>query len=45
MNEKYELLEHIHKDASMATYTLTKLIETLKEKDNKIKGKVEDILR
>lgn len=45
MNEKYELLEHIHKDASMATYTLTKLIETLKEKDNKIKGKVEDILK
>ncbi len=45
MKEEYELVEHIYKDASMATFTLTKLLKVLKEKDNKIKGTVEEILK
>lgn len=44
MNEKYELLEHIYKDAEMSVYTLSDLLDKLKDKDNKIKGSVEDIL-
>lgn len=31
MTEKYELYEHIYKDAEMASYTLTKLICDLKK--------------
>lgn len=45
MTEKYELYEHIYKDAEMASYTLTKLICDLKNKDNKIKRILEDILK
>lgn len=45
MAEKYELYEHIYKDAEMASYTLTKLICDLKNKDNKIKRILEDILK
>ena len=45
MDEKYELLEHIYKDASMATFTTTKLLDKLKTKDNKIKSYVEEILK
>lgn len=44
MSENYELYEHIYQDAEMACYTLTKLTEDLKEKDNKIKGLLDDIL-
>ena len=43
MKENNELLEHIYQDAEMAYYTLEKLEEFLKEKDNKIKGLVEEI--
>lgn len=44
MDEKYELLEHVYKDASMASYSTKKLIEKLKDRDNKIKGYLEEIL-
>lgn len=43
MKENCELLEHIYKDSEMASYTLTKLIRNLKDKDNKIKKDLEDI--
>ena len=45
MKTENELLQHIYQDASMATFTLTKLLENLKEKDNKIKDATEDILK
>lgn len=45
MEEKNELLEHIYKDAYMASYSLQKLLYEIKNKDNKIKGDVEDILQ
>lgn len=44
MNENFELLEHIYKDCEMACFTLSDLLDKLKEKDNKIKGTIEDIL-
>lgn len=44
MNENFELLEHIYKDSEMACFTLSDLLDKLKDKDNKIKGVVEDIL-
>lgn len=44
MDEKYELLEHVYKDASMASYSTKKLLEKLKDRDNKIKGYLEEIL-
>ena len=43
--EKYELAALILKDADMSVYTLSGLLEDLKDKDNKIKGTVEDILK
>lgn len=45
MEEKFELLEHIHHDASMASFTIQKLLDNLKERDNKIKGYAEEILK
>lgn len=45
MEEKNELLEHIYKDAYMASYSLQRLLDEIKNKDNKIKGDVEDILQ
>lgn len=45
MDEKFELLEHVYKDASMGEYTIEKLLEKLKDRDNKIKGYVEDLLK
>lgn len=45
MKEKNELLEHIYKDTYMASYSLQKLLDEIKNKDNKIKGDVEDILQ
>lgn len=43
MDEKYELLEHVYKDASMARYSTKKLLDSLKDRDNKIKGYLEEI--
>lgn len=45
MKEKNELLLHIYKDCDMSVTTLTELLDDLKEKDNKIKGVVEDLLK
>ena len=45
MKTENELLQHSYQAASMATFTLTKLLENLKEKDNKIKDATEDILK
>lgn len=45
MNEKIELYKHIYKDSEMGIFTITKLLEELKEKDNKIKRDVEEILK
>lgn len=45
MEEKTELVEHIFKDASMGSYTCMQLLGDLKNKDNKIKSCVEDILK
>lgn len=45
MKENYELIEHIYQDAEMACYTLTKLTEDLRDKNNKIKRLLEDILK
>lgn len=45
MNENIELYKHIYQDSEMAKYTITKLLEELKDKDNKIKGTVEEILK
>ena len=45
MNEEQELMKHIHKDASMAAYSITKLLDDLKKKDNKIKKYLQEILK
>ena len=44
MKENNELILHIYQDAEMACYTIEKLINDIKEKDNKIIKVVEDIL-
>lgn len=44
MNETNELLEEVYKTASMGRFSMMKLIEALKEKDNKIKGYLEELL-
>lgn len=43
MEEKLELITHVHKDASMGAYTMKTLCNKLKDKDNKIKSFLEDI--
>lgn len=45
MKENFELYEHIYQDAEMACYTIEELIKDLKNKDNKIKKILEDILK
>lgn len=45
MTENSELVLHIYKDAEMSSYTLTRLLRDLKDKDNKIKKTLEDILK
>lgn len=45
MKENYELLEHVYQDSEMACFTLEQLLDDLKEKDNKIKRLLEDILK
>lgn len=44
MQEKYEIVEHIHSDSAMAVHSIEKLIDKLKDKDNKIKSYIEEIL-
>lgn len=45
MNENLELYKHILKDSDMSIFSLTELLKDLKDKDNKIKATVEDILK
>lgn len=45
MNENNELLEYIYQDSEMAKYSIEKLINELKGKDNKIIKTLEDILK
>ena len=45
MEENFELYKHILKDVDMSVFSLTKLLEGLKDKDNKIKKTIEDILK
>lgn len=45
MNRQCELLEKIYKDASMGRFSMQKLLENLKGKDNKIIGVVEAIFQ
>lgn len=44
MKENNELILHIYQDAEMSCYTIERLINDLKEKDNKIKRCIEEIL-
>ena len=44
MKDNYELIEYVHKDANMGVYTIEKVLETLKERDNKITGLLEETL-
>lgn len=44
MNETNELLEEVYKTAAMGRFSMMKLIEALKEKDNKIKEYLEELL-
>lgn len=45
MNENTELLEHIYQTAEMGAYSITKLMEEINEKDNKIKNLAEEQLQ
>ena len=45
MKEENELLLYIYQDSKMATESLITLLENIKNKDNKIKGLVEEILK
>ena len=45
MNENIEMLEYIVKDCDMAIKSLTTLIRTINNKDNKIKNVVEGIIK
>ena len=45
MEEKFEILEQVHRDSAMAIHSIEKLREALKEKDNKIKSYIEEILK
>lgn len=44
MNETVELLQYIYQNSEMGVYTLTKLINELNEKENKIKRLVQEQL-
>lgn len=45
MEEKFELLEQVHHDAAMGAYTIQKLLDSLKDRDNKIKAYAEEIMQ
>lgn len=45
MNENIELLEYIYQNADMGVFTLTKLINEINDKENKIKKVVEEQLK
>lgn len=45
MNENIEILNHIHKDAKMGAQADTTLLDTIKNKDNKLKPVIEENLK
>lgn len=45
MNENIELIEYVYKDSEMCVYSLTKLLNELNGKENKIKKLVEEELK
>lgn len=45
MNENMELLNFVYENAEMGVHTLNILSDTLRKKDNKIKGLIEDELK
>ena len=45
MNENMELLNHVHENAEMGLHSLNNLKEALKNKDNKIKGLLDDEIK
>ena len=45
MNENMELLNFVYENAKMGVHTLNNLSNTLRNKDNKIKGLIEDELK
>ena len=45
MNEENELLEIMYQDCYMACKNMEVLLQEIKDKDNKIKGKLESILK
>ena len=45
MNENNELLEHVYKTVTMGAESTTNLLKALKERDNKIKGLIEEELK
>ncbi|MDD2377451.1 MAG: hypothetical protein PHD10_04330 [Bacilli bacterium] len=45
MDENLELLEYVYQNAEMGVFTLTKLINILNDKENKIKKVVEEQLK
>ncbi len=44
MKEDFELAEHILKNSEMSVFTLNEVLDRLKDKDNKIKDAIENIL-
>jgi len=44
MKEKFELVDYVHKDANMAIYTTNKILDMIKDRDNKIKGLLQEII-
>lgn len=45
MNENMELLNYVHENAEMGLHSLNNLKESLKNKDNKIKGLLDDEIK
>ncbi len=45
MNENMELLNFVYENAEMCVHSLNNLSDTLRNKDNKIKGLIEDELK
>ncbi len=45
MNENMELLNYVHENAEMGLHSLNNLKEALKNKDNKIKGLLDDEIK
>lgn len=45
MNENIELLEYIYKNSEMCVFTLTKLLEDLEGKENKIKKVIDEEIK